>query len=322
VTDDRKLDRAATREAELVAYLLDALEPEERAAVEARLAASPVAQRDARAWTETLARIGEASAVLTSPSEVTRARVLAEIRRELDVSATEKDDEAAPLDEEITGDDLELEPDGIESISRSNLSNFLAIAAAVAALMLGVAALWRMSIADQRLEAFRAERAAEQEQILQLLGETRARVDGLDEQVGRIDSAVRTMSFPARQSVVLAGLESAPRASGVAHVRSDQQSAVFQAFGGLPPLAPGTDLPALVHPRRKSGLGRHLPGRRRWRRHRGGRGAAPAGRDRRLGGHRRARRRRARTHRRDGIAGLERSVPGPRLPLFPALGPL
>jgi anti-sigma-K factor RskA len=237
VTDDRKLDRAATREAELVAYLLDALEPEERAAVEARLAASPVAQRDARAWTETLARIGEASAVLTSPSEVTRARVLAEIRRELDVSATEKDDEAAPLDEEITGDDLELEPDGIESISRSNLSNFLAIAAAVAALMLGVAALWRMSIADQRLEAFRAERAAEQEQILQLLGETRARVDGLDEQVGRIDSAVRTMSFPARQSVVLAGLESAPRASGVAHVRSDQQSAVFQAFG-LPPLAP------------------------------------------------------------------------------------
>jgi anti-sigma-K factor RskA len=236
VTDDRKLDRAETRDAELVAYLLDTLEPEERAAVEARLSSSPAAQRDARAWTETLARVGEASAVLTSPSDITRARVLAEIRRELDASAPERAEKDAAFDDE-TGDDLELEPDLVDPMSRPHLSNFLAIAAAVAALMLGVAALWRLSIADQRLEAFRAERAAEQEQILQLLGETRARVDGLDEQVGRIDSAVRTMSFPARQSVVLAGLESAPRASGVAHVRSDQQSAVFQAFG-LPPLSP------------------------------------------------------------------------------------
>ncbi|HUP21596.1 MAG TPA: anti-sigma factor [Thermoanaerobaculia bacterium] len=236
MTDHRKLDRAETRDAELVAYLLDALEPEERAAVEARLSTSSASRRDVRAWTETLARLGEASAVLTSPSDITRARVLAEVRRELDASAT---DEAAPIDEETAGDDLELElePDVDEPISRPHLSNFLAIAAAVAALMLGVAALWRMSIADQRLEAYRAERAAEQEQILQLLGETRTRVDGLDEQVGRIDSAVRTMSFPARQSVVLAGLESAPRASGVAHLRSDQQSAVFQAFG-LPPLSP------------------------------------------------------------------------------------
>jgi anti-sigma-K factor RskA len=222
------MDELDARESELVAHLLGGLEPEERAAVEARLARDPDAARDARYWSETLARIAEASSVLTAPAETTRARVLAAVRRDLGGDAGAA---AGAGEQEAETGVSELSP--VEVLQRPRLASFLAIAAAVAAIMLGVAALWRQSIADRRVEALRAER----EQLLQLLGETRSRVDRLDEDLSRIDTAVRTMSFPARQSVVLAGLEAAPRASGVSHVRADQQSAVFQAFA-LPQLPP------------------------------------------------------------------------------------
>lgn len=226
MTDERKMGAADVREADVVAHMLDALEPDERAAVELLLSSDEGAASEARAWSETLARFAEASSVLTTPAETTRARVLSAIRKQTAEIAAPR--AVAPIVEEEPEETL-----ATSTPARPRLLGFLAMAAAVAALMLGVAAFWRQSIADQRVEALRAER----EQLLQLLGETRSRVDVLGEAVGRLDSAVRTMSFPARQSIVLAGLESAPQASGIAHVRPDQQSAVVQAYG-LPQLSP------------------------------------------------------------------------------------
>jgi anti-sigma-K factor RskA len=226
--DNGELDELDARDGDLIAHLLDALEPEERAAVEARLLAEPAAASDARHWSETFARFAEEASTLTTPAETTRARVLAAVRRDLAGEPAEPITAPTPIEPAGTPAG---EADGVGP--RPRLLSFLAMAAAVAALMLGVAALWRQSIAEQRLESMRAER----EQLLQLLAETRSRVDLLGEAVQRVDTAVRTMSFPALQSVVLAGLETAPQASGVSHVRPDQQSAVFQAFG-LPQLPP------------------------------------------------------------------------------------
>lgn len=190
------------------AYVLGALEGFELQALEAHLATEC---DECNAELLEASRDLEALAASNAPvaaSETTRARLLAEVAR------TPARPEASVADE----DPFDL---GRPAPERSG-GGWLPLAAAAALLLLAWSG-WSQLELRRELQALRAQATTDSARLASLekdLGRARR-------QLGRFSLANRILASPGLETVLLAGLEAAPEASGRALVTAEADRALF-----------------------------------------------------------------------------------------------
>jgi hypothetical protein len=107
----------------------------------------------------------------------------------------------------------------------------LPLAASLAALALALSAWLNGAQSRGRLDAMRAERDQLELQVATL----EAELDATGKRLDQLTSAVRAVTFPGRNPIVLAGVGTTPRASGAAFYHPVAGEAIFYAYG-LPAL--------------------------------------------------------------------------------------
>lgn len=208
----------------LPAYALGALDGEDLLALEEHLATDCAeCQRQLDLWQGDLEEIA-AAVPPVEPSAETRARVLriAEGGRILSSHAASPAASAASHAPAAA-------PSATPPVRTRGTSSPWPWLAMAAALVIAIASLWRQAGLSNQLERVAAQRdriAREAAALDQQLGLARAETQ-------RLSEALSVIAAPGSRAVQLAGLGSAPRATGRTFV--DGEKAVFYAFD-LPPL--------------------------------------------------------------------------------------
>lgn len=255
---------------QLALYVLDELDPSERAEVEEALRQDEELRAEEAAWRRDLGALLAESApdVELSAAELDglTARLMgalpkapsghsadaagdspttemrsAEIRQPRpDELAGERSQENARAD---SGADVfrlpaSPQPEIQPPVARSSAwAPRLALAASLLSMILAATAFFWMRSSDA------TERIAELErrnaELAQELSGLRQGLERADQAIARVSSDLLTMGYPQSSPVVLAGLEAAPEAAGSAFYKPSAQQALFHAYG-LPRAEPGT----------------------------------------------------------------------------------
>lgn len=218
---------------QLALYVLDELEPAQRAELEEALRRDPDLRAEEAAWRRDLGEL------------------LAESAPEADLSGAELDAltdrlvSALPSRPEARGSDPAAEVVDISTSPRDvsppggavPWASRLALAASLLAMVLAALAMFwlRSDNATERIAALEQRNSA----LEQELATVRQGLDRADAAIARVSSDLLTMSYPQSSPVVLAGLEAAPEAAGAAFYKPSAQQALFHAYG-LPRAEPGT----------------------------------------------------------------------------------
>jgi anti-sigma-K factor RskA len=205
----------------LPSYVAGDLSPEDRSLVERRLAEDPALEPELREWNEVFGRLAEAAGPAIVPSVESRRAVLDRIADDETVrGGAQRTRTLAP-------------PTPPSPRRRSGALAVVALAASIASLVVGLLAL-RLHLARSfELGSLRADRQRLERQVAAL----EQQLDGANRRLDRLAAAMRAATFPGREPIVLAGLDSAPGASGATFYHPSAREAVFHAYG-LPRLTP------------------------------------------------------------------------------------